>query len=110
MIHNGGWEKYCIWEHSANVRELYARRCRLEEEEMTCAAQAAELLAPRVSPGDTLLDVGCGSGYFFHSLKKRGIEVEYHGIDAAPSLIETGHKYMPAFGLPPERLQVMRIE
>ena len=110
MITNRGWEKYCIWEHSETVKELYAGRCRLEEEEMTCAAQAAELLAPFVSPGDELLDAGCGSGYFFHSLRKRNIPVEYYGIDSAPSLIEIGRKYMPAFGLSSGNLLVMRIE
>ena len=110
MIRDDGWLKYCIWEHSAPVRDLYARRCRLEEEEMTCAAQAAELLAPRVSPGDTVLDAGCGSGYFFHSLRKRNIPVEYHGIDAAPSLIEIGREVLPGYGLPAERLRLMRIE
>lgn len=110
MIRGDGWAKYCIWEHSATVKELYARRCRQEEPEMTCAAQAVELLAPHVSPGDTLLDVGCGSGYFFHSVRKRGIPVEYFGIDAAPALIDIGRKYLPEYGLPPERLQVMRIE
>jgi len=110
MINGNGWLKYCIWEHSTPVRELYARRCRLEAEEMTCHAQAAELLAPQVTPGDTLLDVGCGSGYFFHSLRSRQIPVEYYGIDAAPSLIEIGRQGMPEFGLPAERLQVMRIE
>lgn len=110
MIKDDGWLKYCIWEHSNRLKELYARRCRLEEEEMTCAAQAAELLAPYVTLGDTLLDVGCGSGYFFHSVRKRGIPVEYFGIDAAPSLIDIGRKYLPEYGLSPERLQVMRIE
>lgn len=110
MIRGDGWSKYCIWEHSESVKELYARRCQLKEEEMTCAAQAAELLAPHVVPGDTLLDVGCGSGYFFHSLSRRHIPVEYHGIDSAPSLVEIGRRFMPAFGLPPERLQVIRIE
>lgn len=77
---------------------------------MTCAAQCAELLAPHVRPGDSLLDAGCGSGYFFHSLRKRAIPVEYLGIDAAPSLIEIGRQILPQFGLPAERLQVMRIE
>jgi 2-polyprenyl-3-methyl-5-hydroxy-6-metoxy-1,4-benzoquinol methylase len=110
MIRDDGWLKYCIWEHSAIVKDLYARRCRLEAEEMTCAAQAAELLTPLVTPGDTLLDVGCGSGYFFHSLKKRGIPAEYYGIDGAPSLIEIGRTHLPAHGLPPERLRVLRIE
>jgi ubiquinone/menaquinone biosynthesis C-methylase UbiE len=110
MIRGDGWGKYCIWEHSRAVKELYARRCRLEEEEMTCAAQAAELLGPHVRPGDTLLDVGCGSGYFFHSLRKRGIPAEYYGIDAAPSLIQIGRTTLPEYGLPAERLQVLRIE
>lgn len=110
MIRGDGWSKYWIWEHSTRVKELYARRCRLEEPEMTCAAQAAELLAPYVTPGDTLLDIGCGSGYFFHSLQKRRIPVEYFGIDAAASLIEIGRKHLPAYGLAPDRLQIMRIE
>jgi ubiquinone/menaquinone biosynthesis C-methylase UbiE len=110
MISDEGWQAYNIWEHSRTVRDLYARRCRLEAEEMTCAAQAAELLVPRVAPGDLLLDVGCGSGYFFHSLKSRGIDVQYFGIDAAPSLIAIGREHMPAHGLPPDRLVAMRIE
>ena len=110
MITANGWEEYCIWEHSSKVKELYASRCRLEAEEMTCAAQAAELLSPSVSVGDTLLDVGCGSGYFFHSLVKRHLNVDYYGIDASPSLVEIGREIMPLYGLPSERLQVVRIE
>ena len=110
MIRDDGWDRHCIWEHSISVKELYTRRSRLEEAEMTCAAQAAEMLAPLVSPGDTLLDVGCGSGYFYHSVRKRNIPAEYYGIDAAASLIEIGRTCLPAFGLPPERLQVVRIE
>ena len=110
MITGDGWSKYSLWEHSATVKDLYARRCRMEAEEMTCAAQAAEILAPLVKPGDTVLDVGCGSGYFYHSLRTRQIPVEYFGVDAAPSLIEIGRRFLPAFGLTPDRLQVMRIE
>jgi SAM-dependent methyltransferase len=109
-ISDTGWQDYNIWEHSRTVRDLYARRCRLEAEEMTCAAQAAELIKPHVEPGDALLDVGCGSGYFFHSLKSRGIDVEYYGIDASPALIAIGRQYMPSHGLPPERLVTMRID
>ena len=77
---------------------------------MTCHAQAVELLAPHVAPGDTLLDAGCGSGYFFHSLRYRKIAVEYHGIDATECLIDIGRAHLPHHGLPPERLQVLRIE
>jgi SAM-dependent methyltransferase len=110
MITGDGWHRYNIWEHSESLRELYGRRCRLEEEEMTCHAQAAELLLPYVTPDDTLLDAGCGSGYFFHSLKKRNIPVEYYGIDASPSLIEIGRNLLPRHGLSPENLQTLRIE
>jgi SAM-dependent methyltransferase len=104
------WLSHCIWEHSGALRELYAARARDEAEEMTCAAQAAELLAPLVTPGDALLDAGCGSGYFFHSLRRRAIPVSYFGIDAAPSLIAIGRRELPRFGLAAERLEVARIE
>jgi len=110
LIHDNGWVNYCIWEHSAQIKKLYAQRCSLETEEMTCAAQAVELLEGYVEPGDTLLDAGCGSGYFFHSLKKRDVPVEYFGVDAAPSLVEIGRKIMPEHGLAAENLMVMRIE
>lgn len=110
MITDDGWQRHNIWEHSETIRQLYLRRCRLEAEEMTCAAQAAEILASHVTPGDSLLDVGCGSGYFFHSLARREIPVEYYGIDGAPSLIRIGQEEMPAYGLPAERLRVMRID
>jgi cyclopropane fatty-acyl-phospholipid synthase-like methyltransferase len=110
VIHGAGWRAYNIWEHSASVRELYARRCRREAEEMTCHAQAAALLAPHARPGETLLDAGCGSGYFFHSLTARGIPVDYIGIDATECLIDIGRRFLPPFGLPAERLQTLRIE
>jgi SAM-dependent methyltransferase len=109
-IQTNGWDKHCIWEHSATVKELYTRRCRKIEPEMDTAAQAVELLAPHITPGDRVLDAGCGSGYLFHSFQARSLPVEYFGIDAAPSLIAIGKSELPAFGLPAERLQVCRIE
>lgn len=105
-----GWARHNIWEHSATVAELYRRRARREAEEMTCAAQAAELLAALARPGDGVLDAGCGSGYFHHSLTARGLELEYHGVDATAALIAIGREELPAFGLPPERLRVGRLE
>ena len=110
MITGDGWERWSIWEHTETVRELYRRRCRREAEEMTSHAQAAELLAPLVSPGDVLLDAGCGSGYFFHALRDREIPVEYHGMDASPSLVEIGREELPAYGLPADRLHVLRFD
>jgi ubiquinone/menaquinone biosynthesis C-methylase UbiE len=109
-LRNDGWLRHCIWEHSRTVRDLYTARVRDEAEEMTCAAQAAEILAPMVMDGDSVLDVGCGSGYFFHSMRKRNIPAAYYGIDAAPTLIEIGRRELVRFGLAPECLQVIRLE
>jgi len=110
MISPDGWNHYCIWEHSRSVRELYESRCLQQSEEMTSHRQAVDLLAPYVSPGDKLLDVGCGSGYFFHSLRARAVPVEYYGIDAAPSLLEIGRRILPRYGLDPARLLHLRLE
>lgn len=110
MIARDGWAKFNIWEHSAQVRLLYAQRCRREVEEMTAHRQAVRLLAPHVRAGDTLLDAGCGSGYLFHSLGALQTPLEYYGIDASPALLEIGRSILPAYGLPPERLMEVRIE
>ena len=109
MITTNGKDAFNIWEHSATTKELYRKRCLGEAEEMTCHAQAAELLAPLAEDGDTLLDVGCGGGYFYHALNKRGIAVEYYGMDSAPGIIEQGRAIMPQFGLPAEHLLLLDL-
>ena len=110
IVRGDGYAAHSIWEHSETVAALYRVRARDEAEEMTCAAQAAELLQPSAIKGDSVLDAGCGSGYFFHSLRRRGMDLAYWGIDASSRLIEIGRAELPAFGLPAERLQVIRIE
>lgn len=110
VIRADGWAAHNIWEHSASVRELYGKRARGEAEEMTCHRQAAELLTPLARPGESLLDAGSGSGAFFHSLRKAGLDLEYYGIDATRCLVDLGREALPRFGLPAERLQVMRLE
>ena len=110
IVRGDGYSRYSIWEHSEAVARLYRARARDEAEEMTCAAQAAELLAPVAAAGDSLLDAGCGSGYFFHSLRRRGLALSYWGIDASPKLIEIGRAELARFGLPAQRLQALRIE
>ena len=99
-----------IWTHSQHMRELYARRARDEDIEMTCAAQAAGLLGGISRPGETLLDVGCGSGWFSHSLRRRGIALQYHGIDPTDVFVETGRTELARYGLAPGALQVGRAE
>lgn len=104
------YQSHNIWEHSAEVRELYTRRAHDEAEEMTCAQQAVSLLLPFISAGDTVVDAGCGSGYFFHSLRRRHIPVTYYGFDHSPTLINIGRQVLPAFGLPAEHLSILRLD
>lgn len=109
-VRGDGWQEYSIWEHSRHIRDLYQRRAEKKEIEMTCAAQAAELLRPRVRTGEIVLDAGCGSGYFWHSLAGRHVPAEYVGIDASATLIGAGQAVLPGFGLPADNLRVCRIE
>jgi len=110
MISGNGYDRFNIWEHSSRVKELYRKRCRLEEPEMDSARQAVELLAPLARSGDSLLDAGCGSGYFFHSVQRSGMVIDYAGIDAASCLIKIGHQEMPVYGCRPDQLTLMRLE
>jgi SAM-dependent methyltransferase len=82
------------WVNDRNTFGLYQRRCRKEVEEMTCAAQAAEIIKDRITPGETLLDAGCGGGYYYHSFHDRGIQIRYHGLDYSPELIELARNEM----------------
>lgn len=99
------------WANDANTLELYRRRCRREAEEMTCAAQAAAILADRVEPGESLLDAGCGGGYYLWSLRDRGIDVEYHGLDFTPEMIDLARtEVAPPAGLDADRFRLMALE
>lgn len=78
---------------------------------MTCAAQAAEILGALVKPGETLLDAGCGGGYYLHSLRKRDVAAEYYGLDYTPTMIDLARDEMPPrTGIAAERFQVGAIE
>ena len=110
IIRSDGWSTHNIWEHSTSVHALYTQRARDEIEEMDCAAQAAELLGTIAQTGDSILDVGCGSGYFFHSLRRRNLGLTYFGIDATGKFIDIGRRELQKFGMSPENLHEMRIE
>lgn len=99
------------WSADRRTLDLYRRRCRREVEEMTCAAQAAEILAPRVAAKETLLDAGCGGGYYAWSFATRGVDVAYHGIDYTPQMIDLARlELCPRMGLPSDRVEVEAIE
>ena len=80
------------WENDQNTFHLYRKRCRQETVEMTCAAQAAEILKSKIKQGESLLDAGCGGGYYFWSFFNRSIPVKYYGMDFTQKMIELARK------------------
>ena len=107
-VANPAWNP---WANDRHTWELYRRRVRREVEEMTCAAQAAEILRPRMAPGESLLDVGCGGGYYLWSFRDRGVAADWWGLDYTPEMIQLAREEMaPAAGLDPERFMLGSIE
>jgi SAM-dependent methyltransferase len=99
------------WANDRRLLELYRSRCRRETDEMTCAAQAADLLAEVVRPGESVLDAGCGGGYYYWSLQSRGLQAEYFGIDYTPEMITLAREVLcPAASLSSDRFTLGRIE
>lgn len=99
------------WANDRNTLALYRRRCRQEAEEMTCAAQAAKILADRITPGETLLDAGCGGGYYYWSFFNRGIDIDYFGLDYTPEMIALAREEMcTQTTLPPDHFRLGSIE
>lgn len=71
--------------------ELLLRRMRGEEPELTWLAQFRELLAERVRPGQTLLDVGCATGYAARALAP--LSLDYLGVDAEPAYLAAANDW-----------------
>lgn len=107
-INKEGFKNNSTWDHSASLRDLYKKRCLKQVDEMTCHAQVAKLLIPSLKKGDVVLDAGCGSGYFYHSFKDRGVDINYMGVDASEALIQIGRDCIPA--LSDQNLFCERIE
>lgn len=88
-----------IWSHSQHMRDLYRSRAQDEATEMDCAAQAIDLLAPYLSDGDSVLDVGAGTGWLFHSFRRRKVNVDYWAIDMTEPFVQIGRDELSLYGL-----------
>ena len=97
-----------IWEHSKAYARSAVERSSGREAELDSSAQTRDLLAARLRPGASVLDVGCGAGHLWRSLQELGIE--YHGIDSYRRAIEIGRLTLANTGLPPSRLRTLAVE
>ncbi len=105
-----GWMENSAWDNTKNLEILYRQRCLKKVVEMTAHKQVTTILSKIYKKGDTILDIGCGSGYLYHSLKSQNLHKNYFGLDASKKLLKIGKKYLPRFGLPKERLINGRLE
>lgn len=97
-----------IWEYTKRYTRSLVARGSGAEPELDSAAQTRELLAARLEPGASVLDVGCGAGHLRRSLEQLG--VEYHGIDSHRRAIEIGRLVLADTGLSPARLRSLAVE
>ncbi|HSU91070.1 MAG TPA: methyltransferase domain-containing protein [Sporolactobacillaceae bacterium] len=62
---------------------------------------AREVILSAVERSGTFLDIGCANGLLLECLiawaRERGIEIEPHGIDLVPELIDLARKRLPAY-------------
>jgi SAM-dependent methyltransferase len=70
-------ERYSAHDY-ANAERYYARR--------------AKLVADRLEPGASVLDVACGDGGLGRALLELGFD--YHGVDASPRMVEVGRRML----------------
>ncbi|KIX11301.1 class I SAM-dependent methyltransferase [Dethiosulfatarculus sandiegensis] len=54
----------------------------------------SRLVARHLPPGSSLLDLGCAAGSLHSLLNKRGVKMQYTGVDVTPELIQAAkHRY-----------------
>lgn len=83
------WEH--LWEEQA-YGELMRKRALGEEPEMEQVKQLIKLVRKIYRPGMKILDVGCGVGHFYPSLKKIDPNLIYHGIDVSEHYVKLAEK------------------
>ena len=61
MINDGGWLKSSIWEHSASLKELYARRCQWRQRRSRGVIVAHDRNQARAEPENSRAENGRGA-------------------------------------------------
>lgn len=83
-IHESHWNKeYC---------EMFSKRARGILPEMESSKAVTKLLSKIIKDNNSILDVGCGVGHYYISLKKLKKKIEYYGIDIKTQYISEAKK------------------
>ena len=82
-----------IWDKDETVELRTFHRTLRKLPEMECAKQLSSLIANIYQKNMTILDVGCASGHYYHSLKNLDIDLIYKGIDSTVKYIEFAKEY-----------------
>lgn len=75
-------------------------------------AKSRRLIAKHCRDGDSILDVGCGPGLQFYTLKRQLPEAtfEYTGIDASRTMISHAAKYLEGSTFPPDSVTLIPVD
>ncbi len=86
-------DKWKIWNQDSAYGEVLYRRAVSDLPEMESSKAAARRMKTLYTPGDTVLDVGCGAGHYLVSLRRElGPELDYTGADATEQYLELAKK------------------
>ncbi|MDX1388142.1 MAG: class I SAM-dependent methyltransferase, partial [Acidobacteriota bacterium] len=97
-------EKTTTESRARRYGDLLYRRAVGESEEMESAKSLCEIVNRSYSPGDRVLDVGCGVGHYLRSLRARvDRRIDYTGVDINGDYIDLAKKAFPGSE---ERFQV----
>lgn len=83
------WEK--LWSEK-EYGELMKRRALGQEPEMEQIKQLTKLVRKVYRPGMKVLDVGCGVGHFYPSLKKIDKNISYVGVDVSERYLKLARR------------------
>lgn len=82
-----------VWDREADYGELLYKRAIGEFPEMESSKTVAKLVKRWIRPNDRILDVGCGAGHYFRSLRREiQVPFSYTGVDATAQYIALARK------------------
>ena len=85
----------CLDEYEKNetFSDVYYKRATGELPEMECSKAVAAILSGYVKSEESILDVGCGAGHYYRSLKNKiTVPFRYTGVDPYQILLDKARK------------------